>query len=185
MTKGRGSLIRNVLFVALAIAAVIFAVVYAVSRSLVAATVIGGGLFTASAISNVRFFREVRRREHLKNDASAVEVFEVDATRVVDIEHLGSHGPAYCFFVGDGKTLLLIGQWLNEHRAFPSHSFLLHRWADTQKPIRIESKGRRITPEPVTVRLPPDCRAKDVELFSAAFETLQQDLDKAFGGPHR
>jgi uncharacterized membrane protein len=185
MTKGRGSLGRNVLIVAPAMGAVIFAVAYAVSRSVIVAAAVGGGLCAASVISNVLFFREVRRRESRKNDSHSVEVTEVEATRVVDVEHLGSHGPAFCFFVGDDKALLLIGQWLNEYRSFPANSFLLHRWADTRQRIRIESKGRRVTPELSRVRLRPGYRNGDIELFTAAPDTLQEDLDSAFGGPHR
>jgi hypothetical protein len=53
----RGSLTRNVLLVALPISAVIAGSIYLLSRSLLAAGLVGGALFAVSAISNFGFFR--------------------------------------------------------------------------------------------------------------------------------
>ncbi len=105
---------------------------------------------------------------------------EIQASRVLGIEPLGSHDPALVFFAGDGKALLLVGQWLLSYRSFPSTSFRLYQWADTKKPIRIEPTGRRISPEHSTVQLRPSYRFADVEVFEATPETLQNDLDRAF-----
>jgi hypothetical protein len=181
LTRGKGSLVRNVLFVTLPLTALASGVTYAITRSWAAAAAVAAALFAASAVSNVRFFRDVARRQGQAADARAVEVMEVEAGRVLDIEPLGSHGPALVFFVGDGQAVLLIGQWLLEQRAFPAAAFRLHRWADTGKPIRIESTGPRVTPEHSNATLPSD-RISDVELLQASPETLQADLDRAFGG---
>ena len=180
MTRGKGSLGRNLLLAAFPVALFVFALVYVVWRSLIAASIVGVLAFAASALSNVRFFRDVRRRQESRADSEAVEVTEVEASRVLDIEPLGSHGPAWVFFVGDGKALLLVGQWLLRYRSFPSTSFRLYQWADTKKPIRIEPTGRRVKPEHSTVVLRASYRLTDVEVFEATPETLQNDLDRAF-----
>ena len=180
MTRGKGSLGRNLLFVSLPIALVLAGIVYAFWRSPVAASLVGAATFISSAWSNVSFFRGVRRRTGSAADGQQVAVTEVQASRVLDIEPLGSHGPAYVFFGAEGKALLLVGQWLLEARSFPSDAFRLYQWADTKQPIRIEPTGRRVRPEPSTVQLRPGYRLSDVEVFDATPETLQQDLDRAF-----
>src|SRR5262245_31402191 len=130
LTHESGSLGRNVTTTSLPVAAIVFGIVYAMSRSGLAAGVIATGLFLASLLSNVRFFREVKRRENLKNDPNAVEVFEVSASTVLDLEPLGDVAPALCFFVGDGKALLLVGQWLLECAAFSCVAFGFQCWGD-------------------------------------------------------
>lgn len=185
VTKGRGSLGRNLLVIAPLMTAVLFTLAYAFSHSVPVAGLVAGGILAASIASNLRFFRELTRRRQMVGNPHAVEVTEVTATRIMDIEPLGSHGPAFCFFVGDGKALLLVGQWLNECRSFPANSFLLHRWADTKKIIRIETSGQRNAAETITIRLRPTYRVKDIELFDATPETLQSDLDRAFDRPAR
>ena len=99
-------------------------------------------------------------------DDQAVEVIEVDASRVLDIEPLVIMA-RHCAssVVGEGKALLLIGQWLLEQRSFPSRAFRLHRWAHTRRLIPIESIGAEIIPEHSTVQLPSDSKIGDVELF--------------------
>jgi hypothetical protein len=176
-----GSLGRNLILYSLPVASLLFVAVYLIWHSVWAAAGIGAGLFIASLISNLSFFREMKRREGLKADAKAVETLEVSASRVLDLEFVGDHGPAYCFFVGDGKALLLVGQWLLQTASFPCVSYRLHRWSDTKRPIRIEPIGPPIEAEHSSVRLKPDYRSKGIELFDAAPETLQQDLGRAFG----
>jgi hypothetical protein len=180
MTRNKGSLLRNLLVIALPVGLFLFALVYAVWRSVIAASVAGVLAFTASAWSNARFFIAVRRRQASRTDNQVVEVIEIEALRVLDIEPLGSHGPAWVFFAADGKALLLAGQWLLRYRAFPSTDFRVYRWADTKKPIRIEPTGRRVKPEHSTVQLRASFRLTDVELFDASPDSLQQDLDRTF-----
>jgi hypothetical protein len=180
MTRGAGSLARNLLLVSFPLALFVAGLVYLLSRSWIAASIVGGLLLLASAWSNVSFFAGVRRRQDSRSDDRAVEVTEVQASRVLDIEPLGSHGPAWVFFADGGKALLLVGQWLLSVRSFPSRSFRLYRWADTKKPIRIKSTSRRVKPEDSTVCLRPSYRLSDVEVFEATPETLQDDLDRAF-----
>jgi hypothetical protein len=181
MTQGKGSLVRNILIVSLPIGAFLFLGMYWLTRSYVAAVVVGGAVALGSIWSNVRFFRTVGERGKPGSEQSTVEVMEVEATGVLDIEHLGSHGPAYCFFTADGTALLLVGQWLMEFPRFPSLSFRLFRWADDGKPIRIEATGRTIEPEQSTVALQGHYRNGDIEVFRAQPQTLQQDLENAFG----
>ena len=180
MTESRGSLSRNLLFVSLPLSAVLFAAAYFITRSILIAGIMSAVLFLASAVSNLRFFKEISRRQRLCEDDHAVEVIEIHAFRVFDIEPLGSHGPALCFFSDEGKALLLTGQWLLEQRSFPSKEFRLSLWSDSKMPIRIDSTAAEITPEQSTVQLRADFRIGDVELFNAEPGTLQQHLDRAF-----
>ena len=180
LTEGRGSLLRNVATTSLPVAAIVFVAVYMIWHSSLAAGVVAVILLSASLLSNFRFFRKVRQRQTLKADSAAVEVWEVSAQRVLDIEPLGDNAPAFCFFVGDGKALLLVGQWRLEHDLFPAQSFRLHRWRDNQETIRIEVTGPQIEPEHSTVRLRPSYRFRQLELIDGAPETLQEDLDRAF-----
>lgn len=181
MTQGKGSLVRNVLMVSLPIGFVLFLGMYWLTRSHVAALVVAGAVALGSIWSNVRFFKTVGARGRSGSEQSTVDVMEVEATRVLDIEHLGSHGPAYCFFTADGTALLLVGQWLMEVPRFPSLSFRLFRWADDGKPIRIEPTGGPIEPEQSTVALQGRYTNGDIEVFRAQPQTLQQDLENAFG----
>jgi hypothetical protein len=179
MTKGAGSLVRNLLAVTIPLSLGVGGLVYLISKSIVAAAVIGGGLLVASAWSNVGFFAEVRKRRD--RPEGALEAIEVQATQVVEIEHLGSHGPAWVFLTDEGDALLLVGQWLLEQRRkFPSLSFTVLRWADSGRPLRVESTGRRVHPTEVQVRLEPSYTCSDIEIFRARAESLQDDLRAAF-----
>lgn len=180
MTSGKGSLGRNFLFISLPVAFFLFAAVYLIWRSAIAGIVVALVAFGASAWSNVRFFSNVRRRKSISSYGQAVVVTEVQASRVLDLEPLGSHGPVFVFFADDGKALLLVGQWMLSVRSFPCASFRLYQWAETKEPIRIEPLSRRLKPEPSTVQLRSTYRLSDVEVFDATPETLQSDLDKAF-----
>lgn len=170
---------RNLVKGSLPLAGLVFVAALVVTGSVLIAGVIGGGFFAASLVSNLRFFGNVTRRAGQKGDGNAVEVIEVEASRVFDIEPSGSHGPALVFFSDDGRALLLAGQWLLEQPSFPSTSFHLFRWADTGKPIRIEATGADVTPEHSTVQVRH--RLRDIEIFEAKPETLAQDLDRQFG----
>ena len=54
-------------------------------------------------------------------------------------------------------------------------------YADTLKPIRIEPTGERIKPEESTARLRAEYKTGEIEIFDASPETLQEDMDRAFG----
>jgi hypothetical protein len=168
------------LTVTLPIGAVLFVGMYLIVNSLLALTL--AGLFVlGSTWSNARFFKTAGAREKSGTERPTVEVMEVEATRVLDIEHLGSHGPAYCFFTGDGSALLSIGQWMMRFPKFPSLSFQLFRWVDDGKPIRIEVSGGTVEPEHSTIGLKSHYSNGDIEVFQAQPDTLQQDLENAFG----
>jgi hypothetical protein len=181
MKQGKGALVWNIVLVTLPIGAILFGGLYLVAHSYVLALVVAGVFVLGSVWSNTKFFKTVGKRETSGPDQSTVEVMEVEATRVFDIEHLGSHGPAYCFFTGDGRALLLVGQWLMGIPKFPSLSFRLSRWADDGRPIRIEVTGRRLKPEHSTVGLHSHYSNGDIEVFRAQPQSLQQDLENAFG----
>ena len=122
----------------------------------------------------MRFFQEIKRRQRLLGDAQAVEIMEVEASRVLDIEPLGDNAPALCFFTAGGKAILLVGQWLLEQPSFPSTVFRLLRWSDTKRPMNIESTSGEIIPEHSTVQLHAHYKIGDVELFDASPESLQE-----------
>ena len=173
---------RNLATASLPGTAIAFGIVYAKWRSVVTASIVGAGLFLASLLSNIGFFRDIRRRENLKKDTNAVEVFEVSASCVLDLEPLADDAPAFCFFTGKGEALLLIGQWLLEYNSFPAESFRLYRWANTKKPIRIEVTGQPLEATPSTVRLRSSHRYRKIEVIKATPETLQDDLDRILVG---
>lgn len=181
MTQGKGSPVRNVLTVTLPIGALLFLGMYWLARSVWPALVVASAFVLGSVWSNARFFRTVGARARPGTDRSTVEVLEVEATRVLDIEHLGSHGPAYCFFTADGRALLLVGQWLMRTPRFPALSFRLFRWVEDGTPIRIEVTGSKTAPEHATVALQSHYSNGDIEIFPAQPQTLQQDLENAFG----
>ena len=181
MGRGRGSFLGNILLTSLPLSAILFGIVYLIWHSVWIAAGMSTCLFVASLVSNILFFRRKKQRARQETDAKAVETLEVSASRVLDIGFVGDQGPAYCFFVGEGRALLLVGQWLLEFPSFPSASFQLHCWFDTKKPIRIELMGPQVEPEHADARLKPEHRFKAFELFNATPETLQQDLDRAFG----
>jgi len=179
LTDGQRSLRRNLATASFPVATIAFGVVYAEWRSAMTAGAIAVGLFLASLLSNIRFFREIKRRENMKEDVNAVEVFEVSASSVLDLEPLGDDAPAFCFFVDEGKALLLVGPWLLKYDSFPAESFRLHRWADTKKPIRIDVIERPVNAAASKARLRPSHRYGKIEVLDAAPETLQDDLDRA------
>jgi hypothetical protein len=181
MKEGKGSFARNLLTITLPIGALLFVGMYWLFNSSLLALALAGLFVAGSTWSNTRFFRTVGARETSGTGRPKVEVIEVDAVRVLDIEHLGSHGPAYCFFTDDNRALLLIGQWLMRVPKFPSLSFRLFLWIDDGTPIRIESTGRTAKPEHSTISLKSHYSNSDIEVFPAQPETLQQDLEKAFG----
>ena len=181
MAPSGSSPARNILTTTLPISVVAFVVIYGVSRSVWIAGVIAAVLMVGSIVSNVRFFRRVAdRRIQQQSGTLAVEVIDVKASRVFDIEPLGSHGPALVFFAEDGKALLLIGQWLLEQPSFPSKAFRLRRWVDTGQPIRIEARGPAIEVDQSPIQVPDAARVRDVWLIDAAPDTLEQDLQRAF-----
>ena len=177
LRKSRGSWLRNVLTVSLPVSALIFGVVFLITKSFVVATLFSAALFLGSTISNLRFFRNVRRG---MTNSQAVEVIDVQAQCAIDVEHLGSYGPAYCFFVGEGQAILVVGQWLLECEPFPAASFQIHRWSDTGKPIRISATGPAIECLPSPAKLKRNHHFRQVEIFPGTPETLQQDMDSAF-----
>jgi hypothetical protein len=181
MTQGKGSPVRNILTVTFPIGVLLWLGTYWLARSAWPALVVAGAFVLGSVWSNARFFKTVGARAKPGTDRSTIEVMEVEATRVLDIEHLGSHGPAYCFFTVDGRAMLLVGQWLMQARRFPSLSFRLFRWVEDGTPIRIEVTGSRTAPEHSTVALQSHYSNGDIEVFRAQPQTLQQDLENAFG----
>jgi hypothetical protein len=176
---GRESLLMNVLRGTFPLTIAVFAVVYIITRSTILAAGFATPLLLASLFSNVRFRRKVRERA-VSSDPGAVEVLEVAASHVLDLEPVGDNGPAYCFFGADETALLLVGQWLLDYPDFPALSFRLHRWANSGDPIRIEVTGASVEPVPSNVVLHPEYRVREIELFPARPDTLAQDLARAF-----
>jgi hypothetical protein len=181
MTQGRGALGRNLATISVPAGIVVFGIAYAFSRSWWIAVAAGVGLFAISLYSNLIFFRKVRRGELLRTQSRAVEVLEVSADRVLNVEPVGDNAPAYCFFVGERKALLLVGQWLLKYESFPSKTFRLHLWSETKVPIRIDETGPTVLPEHSDVQLRTAYRILQFELIDASPETLQADLDSALG----
>jgi uncharacterized membrane protein len=182
-TRGRGSLWSNLLAVMLPVSGVILAVVYAIARSWWIAAIPAVLFFGFSLFSNLLFHARVGRLRALIGKAESVESIEVDAAAAEDVEHLGSNGPAYCFFSNDGQALLLVGQWLLEAKRFPSLKFRVLRMAATGEPIRIESSGEEITPKQFVTVLRASYKVEPIALLRATAENLQQVLDRELTDP--
>lgn len=180
-----------------------FALVYVFTKSFIAAGVVSGGLFALSAHSILGHHRDIKRRESRLGEAEAIEVVEIRASRVFEVEAPGSTGPALCFELPDGQVLLLYGQWLLEHTlyraprpvddgnqerfnladdpyGFPSDHFLLHRWRGEVKPFWIEICGKYLAPEDSAVQLPKRTKIRQVEVFAGTFSSLQRDINCTF-----
>jgi hypothetical protein len=91
---------RNLITVSLPVSVLIFAVAFLILRSLFFASVAAGCLFFASLSSGLAAFRKTQREMRMLGDSGAIEVMEVTAERVIDIEPVGDNGPAYCFLTG-------------------------------------------------------------------------------------
>lgn len=185
LTHEKGSFQRNVVTRTIPVTVIVFGVVYMLRRSILIAGAVAAALLVGSLTSNFRFFRYVKRRKSQKQDAAAVEVLEVSASNVLEVEPLGDNAPAYCFFVGGRKALLLVGQWLLRYEPFPAGVFRLHRWADTKQPIRIDSVEQPMKAEASAIRLRRTHRFGKVEILDASPETLQEDLDRSLIGTRR
>jgi len=181
-----------------------FALVYAVTKSFVAAGMVPGILLTLSAYSILSHHRDIQRRERRLTEPEPIEVIEVRAARVLDVGAPGSTGPALCFELPSDQMLLLYGQWLlepalyrapcpaddgNQERfnlledpfAFPSDHFALHRWRGEVRPFWIEILGSYLTPQNSSVQLPTRANIQDVEEFAGAVGSLQKDIEDALG----
>lgn len=181
LTKVTGaSLAGNVGLAALA-AGVIGLVLYLLSGSVPWSVGVAGVFVAAAAYSNVGFFRDVERRKSLRGQGHGVERIQVDASSALDIEFMGDDGPAWVFFCDGGSALLLVGQWLLDDESMPSLSFQLRRWTDDFEPIRFVDCGPSVALEEAFIRLQPNMRYGMIERFEATPETLQADLERAFG----
>src|SRR5215831_6406713 len=163
MTQGHGALGRNLATISIPAGIGVGGIAYALSRSCSIAVAAGVGLFAISLYSNLTFFRKVRRCEFLKTDSKAVEVLEVSADRVLDVEPVGDNAPALCFFVGERKAMLLVGQWLLKYDSFPSKKFCLYLWSENKVPIRIDAIGPTVEAEHSDVQFRPAYRMRQFE----------------------
>jgi hypothetical protein len=160
-------------------------------------------LFSLSAYSIVGYHQDLNRLRRRLSEPDPVEVLEIRATRVMDIQAPGSTGPALCFELTDGQVLLLYGQWLLEHslyraprpvddgnqehfnalddpHAFPSDHFLVHRWRGEARPFWIEVHGRYLPPQESSVQIRPTAKVRELELFAGSLDSLQASIDRAF-----
>ena len=181
----------------------VFGLVYVLTRSFIAAGVVSGVLLVLSSHSILGHQRDLKRREGRLAETDAIEVVEIRASRVLDVEAPGSTGPALCFELPDGQVLLLYGQWLFEHTlyraqrpvgdgnqerfnllddplGFPSDHFILHRWRGEVRPFWIEVCGGYLAVENSSVQLPRCATIPQVKVFAGTLSSLQRDIDYAF-----
>lgn len=136
-------------------------------------------------------------------DADRIEVIQVEARRVYDIDVPKSMAPALCFELTEHQLLLLSGPWLMEHRlyrapegaqkansarfngmddpyGFPSTRFSIHRWKGESQPFWIEVQGWYLLPQMGVAQLREGAKVKPVEIFPASGKDLQAAIDEAF-----
>jgi nucleoid DNA-binding protein len=180
MLRDTAKSLKGAVAFGLVVSGAVAALIYAVSKSVTAAVVVGCVIFIPSLISNLGFFKEVNRRKSMMTDPKAIEVIHVNASRIIQVQPIGS-GEAHVFLSDSGEAVLLNGQWQLEYKPFPVADFKVHRWADTKEPIRIESSSKLVFPEESNVEIRRGYVMGDVELFRARPDTLQHDMDAAFG----
>jgi hypothetical protein len=186
----------------------VFAMIYVLTKSFVGAGILSGTVFAMSAFSILSHHGDIKRREGRLSETESIEMLEVKASEVSEIQAPGSSGPALCFESPEGQILLLYGQWLLEHSlyrasrpisdhenerfnnlddpfGFPSTEFILHRWRGEVRPFWIEVRGSYVAPTNSSgVELPKRAKIRDVEIFSGTLASLERDLDSAFGRQH-
>jgi len=141
-----------------------------------------------------------------ETEPDRIEVLQVEAKRVFDIDVPAALAPALCFELSDGQYMLLCGPWLMEHRlyrapessqrgnstrfnglddpyGFPATRFSLHRWKGDAQPFWIEVQGWYLLPEMGAAQLRSGIRVRPVEIFAAASKDLQTSIDKALSNP--
>lgn len=199
-SRGPSTLVSSFLTSFLFLGCGVFALVYFVTRSPIAAGVVSGVLLALSVNSILAHHRDVKRRERRLAEPEPIEVIDVQASRVFEIEAPGSTGPALCFELEEGQVLLLYGQWLLEHTlyraprpvddgnqerfnlandpfGFPSDRFALHRWRGEARPFWIEVRGKYLAPESSPVQLPRRAKIREVEVLAGALGSLQRDIE--------
>ena len=117
-SRGPSALLSRILTSFLVLGCGSFALFYVITKSFIAAGLVSGALLALSTHSIIGYHRDIKRRERRLAEPDAIEVIEVRAPRVVDVEAPGSTGPALCFELADGQVLLLYGQWLLEHTLY-------------------------------------------------------------------
>jgi hypothetical protein len=166
------------------------------------AGLVSGVLLAASIYSILSHHRRIKQLERRLAEPEPIEVVEVHASRVFDLE--SPLGPALCFELSNREMLLIHGQWLLEHNlyraprplgdgnqerfnlsddpfGFPSGHFALHRWRGEVTPFWIQVIGAYMAPEALAVQLPTSAKMQKVEVFAGTFDSLQRDIDYAFG----
>jgi hypothetical protein len=195
----------------------VFALVFLVTKSMRAfdgrpwasvgvAALVAGVLLAFSVYSIIGYHADLRKSARRLSEPEPVEVLEVRASSVIDVQAPGSTGPALCFELADGQVLLLYGQWLLEHclyraprpaddgnqehfnlldepHAFPSEHFSIHRWRGEARPFWIEVHGRYLPPQASPVQLGRTARVRELELVPGSPGSLQEDIDRAFRQP--
>lgn len=146
----------------------------------------------------LRGFLQVAREAKTDCQNGMVEVVEVqDANCIVQSEY-NDEGPILFFDIGDGKVLLLWGQWLfdpgtygakkhgvaseaaahinglDEPYAFPSKSFTLHRTPGLGRVLKIDVTGDRLEPlRSLPCGAVPVLGQRESELIDRTLDDLQ------------
>ena len=159
-----------------------------------AGAVLGGAILGAVLRSFVPFLR--RRKHRAEEDATTgvVEEITVWGARVVELFPRKDEDPVLVFEIGEGRVLLLLGQWLRDAEtygappvqgdpnqetcngldppwAFPSDSFTVTRLPHSGRVLGIRVTGPYLPPaDPVAELLPHEWAASEV--FSGSLEEV-------------
>jgi hypothetical protein len=140
------------------------------------ATVVVGGL----VVSFLRHRAPIRARASLDLEARTVEVLTVTDAAPLSIDAMHSSvDPAFAFEIEDGRTLVLLGQWLRDEatfggtrdpsadddaadafangltppNAFPTSAFTVHRFPASGEVVRIDLAGPYVAPAALALDL--------------------------------
>lgn len=164
--------------------------------------VIGFVVGVVVAWSLFQFLRSGNQLEKRDLASGIVEVISVSQPVVIQQEEHNDEGPIYYFDIGDGKILVVCGQWIYEEQTygtcigdrterngaeddwppFPSENFTIHRAPSSGKVLRIDVRGTKLEPAQVI-------KAKSVRITdgsdSMVLEGSLNDLNSAMSRTRR
>ena len=155
------------------------------------------GLFTLTGLA--LYGREEQALRNADERAGLIQEIQVSVSRVAQIEPAGDCEPNLVFDIGDGKLLLLQGQWLYDPKtygaskpdgdpieefvngldppySFPSTDFDVVRFPHCGNVPSIKVRGEYLPPEETSDEIPREHVLLDSEILTGSFEAITDAL---------
>jgi hypothetical protein len=156
-------------------------------------------LFVLALISFVPFERRLHYRAAEDAAAQHVEELQVLRARVVEIALINDNEPILVFDIGEGRLLLLRGQWLRDEttygaeplvgdpyeeyinglpapNSFPSTDFTVVRLPHSGRVLQIRVSGAYLKPPDAIAALKPEYEFNDSEVFAGQLDEVADVL---------